>query len=97
MFKPWEQTEMPTVLICRTCGKRSGAELASNEQDLANVGMLERACGTCGQNTRWGLAQDYRLVERRGNDRRGISGAVPGGMERRGSQRRRAERRGKKT
>jgi hypothetical protein len=58
-----------------------------NEQDLANVGMLERRCEKCGHVTRWGLAQDYRRKERRESDRR--AGAAPfGGQERRRVQRR---------
>jgi hypothetical protein len=83
---------MATVLICRTCGTRSGVTLATNEQDLANVGMLERRCGKCGNETRWGLAQDYRRVERRGGDRRRMMVAPPG-MERRQNDRRTTERR----
>jgi hypothetical protein len=78
---------MATVLICRTCGTRSGAVLATNEQDLANVGMLERRCGKCGGDTRWGLAQDYRRVERRLGDRRKAM-LVPPGVERRHTDRR---------
>ena len=86
---------MATLLICRTCGTRTQAELASNEQDLANVGMLERACAPCGKGTRWGLAQDYRMVQRRATERRRMRAAAPEGSERRGSERRARERRGK--
>ncbi|MBI1749550.1 MAG: hypothetical protein HY234_04230 [Acidobacteria bacterium] len=84
---------MPTLLICRNCGTRTQAELASNEQDLVNVGMLERSCPPCGKDTRWGLAQDYRRVERRNVERRRAPAPAPGGGERRGSQRRTEERR----
>jgi hypothetical protein len=86
---------MATLLICRTCGTRTQAELASNEQDLANVGMLERSCAPCGKGTRWGLAQDYRRVQRRAKERRSMRAAAPGGGERRGTERRARERRGK--
>ena len=86
---------MATLLICRTCGTRTQAELASNEQELANVGMLERSCAPCGKGTRWGLAQDYRRVQRRATERRSMRAAVPGGSERRGNERRARERRGK--
>jgi hypothetical protein len=78
---------MATVLICRTCGTRTGATLASNEQDLANVGMLERHCGKCNAETRWGLAQDYRLAERRRADRR-LNQLPHSGPERRRANRR---------
>jgi hypothetical protein len=61
---------MSTVLICRTCGTRTGSQLATNELELVNVGMLERACDKCGRDTRWGLAQDYRRVQRRATERR---------------------------
>ena len=84
---------MPTILICRTCGTRKQEELATNERELANVGMLERACKACGTDTRWGLAQDYRRVERRNADRRRGRAPAPGGGERRGSDRRSLERR----
>jgi hypothetical protein len=78
---------MATVLICRTCGTRSGVALATNEQDLANVGMLERRCGKCGSETRWGLAQDYRRVDRRMGDRRRGMVAPPGADRRMGDRR----------
>jgi hypothetical protein len=84
---------MATLLICRTCGTRAQAELATNERELANVGMLERACTPCRMDTRWGLAQDYRRVERRGTERRSERATAPSGGERRGSQRRTQERR----
>lgn len=84
---------MPTVMICRTCGTRAGAQLASNEQDLVNVGMLERSCAKCGKVTAWGLAQDYRRVERRNVERRRMRTPAPGGAERRAAERRKAERR----
>ena len=84
---------MPTLLICRTCGTRAQSELATNERDLANVGMLERACTACGMDTRWGLAQDYRRVERRGTERRSERAPAPGGGERRSNERRARERR----
>ena len=87
---------MPTILICRTCGKRTQGTLASNEQDLANVGMLERACAPCGKDTRWGLAQDYRHTQRRSNERRNTRAAAPGSAERRADDRRNIERRGTK-
>lgn len=80
---------MSTVLVCRTCGTRADGALASNELELANVGMLERACGKCGRDTRWGLAQDYRRVERRGAERRAAS------LPHAGPERRRQERRSK--
>ncbi len=84
---------MTTLLICRTCGTRAQAELASNEQELVNVGMLERSCTPCGKDTRWGLAQDYRRVQRRSTERRGMPARAPGSGERRGNQRRQEERR----
>lgn len=86
---------MAALLICRTCGTRAQAELAMNEQDLANVGMLERPCAPCGKDSRWGLAQDYRRVQRRNSDRRGARAAAPGSGERRANERRSKERRGK--
>jgi len=61
---------MPTILICRSCGSRASAELALNQQELANVGMLELKCHRCGAPTLWGLAQDFRAGERRRIDRR---------------------------
>jgi hypothetical protein len=64
-----------------------------NEQDLVNVGMLERSCTPCGKNTRWGLAQDYRHVQRRSTERRNMRAATPGSGERRGNERRSTERR----
>jgi hypothetical protein len=84
---------MATLLICRTCGARTQAELASNEQDLVNVGMLERSCAPCGKATRWGLAQDYRRVQRRSTERRNMRAPAPGSGERRGNERRSTERR----
>ena len=86
---------MATLLICRTCGTRTQAELATNEKELANVGMLERTCARCAMDTRWGLAQDYRRVERRSVERRHSRGAAPGGGERRSAERRKQERRKK--
>lgn len=62
---------MSSGLICRSCGARSAAmELAVNEQELANVGMLERPCARCGRETTWGLAENYRKQERRSKERR---------------------------
>ncbi len=87
---------MAILLICRTCGNRAQAELATNERELANVGMLERSCTPCAKDTRWGLAQDYRRVERRGTERRSVRAPAPGGGERRGSERRTEERRNKR-
>jgi hypothetical protein len=84
---------MATLLICRTCGTRTQAELASNEQELANVGMLERSCAPCGKGTRWGLAQDYRHAQRRNSERRKMPARAPGSGERRGNERRAEERR----
>jgi len=86
---------MSTILICRSCGSRAAAELAVNQQELANVGMLELRCHRCDTATRWGLAQDYRSGERRRNDRRNGQrrtgrGLGENGMERRaGFERRR--------
>ena len=95
---------MPTILICRNCGSRASADLAVNQQELANVGMLELKCHRCDTQTRWGLAQDFRAGERRRNDRRAGDRRTGRAraqdiMERRGSERRRgpirkAERRG---
>lgn len=59
-----------SVLICRNCGVRTGADLAVNEHELANVGMLERHCAGCARETTWGLAEDYRHHERRLSERR---------------------------
>jgi len=95
---------MSTILICRSCGSRASAELAVNQQELANVGMLELRCHHCGSPTRWGLAQDYRAGERRRTDRRcgqrrtgrGLTGGGAeqrAGMERRRGPIRRSERR----
>jgi hypothetical protein len=61
---------MSTILICRSCGSRASADLAVNQQELANVGMLELRCHHCGAATLWGLAQDYRAGERRRDERR---------------------------
>ncbi len=61
---------MSTILICRSCGMRAAGELAVNQQELANVGMLELRCHHCGMMTRWGLAQDFRSGERRRLERR---------------------------
>lgn len=86
---------MSTILICRSCGSRASADLAVNQQELANVGMLELRCHHCGAATRWGLAQDYRAGERRRHDRRSGQrrtgrGLLEGGSERRtGYERRR--------
>lgn len=96
---------MPTILICRSCGSRASAELAVNQQELANVGMLELKCHHCDASTRWGLAQDFRAGERRRSDRRARDrrtgrGRAKSGIElRTGSERRRgairkADRRG---
>ena len=79
---------MAQILICRNCGARIHADLASNEQELANVGMLERHCAPCGRDTTWGLAQDYRKVERRRGERRAVerrrmAAAAPHGSDRR--------------
>jgi hypothetical protein len=80
---------MAQILICRSCGARLSAELAVNEQELANVGMLERRCSACARITAWGLAQDYRRTDRRrGERRRGqrrtASLSPPGDQDRRG-------------
>ena len=86
---------MSSVLVCRNCGARSAAlDLAVNQQELANVGMLERRCARCGRETPWGLAEDYRKTERRTADRRALQRRVraehpPGGGERRRGQERR--------
>lgn len=95
---------MPTILICRNCRSRASADLAVNQQELANVGMLELKCHRCDTQTRWGLAQDFRAGERRRNDRRAGDRRTGRArtqdiMERRGSERRhgpvrKAERRG---
>ena len=61
---------MSQILICRSCGARATAVLAVNEQELANVGMLERPCSACARVTTWGLAQDYRRIDRRTGERR---------------------------
>ncbi len=61
---------MTSTLVCRSCGFRSPAQLAPNEQELAKVGMLENRCEHCQQATFWGLAEDYRRVERRSGERR---------------------------
>jgi hypothetical protein len=86
---------MATVLICRTCGTRVGGTLATNEQDLANVGMLERSCVKCSSVTRWGLAQDYRMVERRATDRRNQQLPFSGPERRRIERRTGGDRRGR--
>ena len=84
---------MSQILICRSCGARATAVLAVNEQELANVGMLERPCNACGRDTTWGLAQDYRrrdrrVRERRADERRGLRAALPSSERRRGVDRR---------
>jgi hypothetical protein len=61
---------MSSILICRSCGMRAAGDLAVNQQELANVGMLELRCHHCGTVTRWGLAQDFRAGERRHLERR---------------------------
>ncbi len=61
---------MSTILICRSCGSRASAELAVNQQELVNVGMLELKCHLCDTQTRWGLAADFRSGDRRNVDRR---------------------------
>lgn len=79
---------MASVILCTSCGGREAAELAVNERDLANVGMLERNCKRCGRDTPWGLAEDYRRAERRvGERRRGIGRWA-------GEERRKRDRRG---
>jgi hypothetical protein len=90
---------MSQILICRNCGARASAALAVNEQELANVGMLERHCGTCARDTTWGLAQDYRrrdrrVGERRAVERRSMRHAAPSGERRRGVDRRIGDMRG---
>lgn len=93
---------MRHLLICRACGTRAMDELASNQKELADVGMLERKCIQCNADTRWGLAQDYRRTDRRSADRRQSERRMTRGIahadERRSSERRsgpvrRAERR----
>lgn len=86
---------MESVLICRTCGTRATMELATNEQELANVGMLERRCGRCGAVTTWGHVQDYRHRERRTADRRRSErrGGAPHTAHPGGERRSRGERR----
>jgi len=84
---------MSQILICRSCGARAAAVLAVNEQELANVGMLERQCGACARETTWGLAQDYRRRDRRVGERRAVErrrarAAGPSGERRRGVERR---------
>ena len=62
---------MSSILVCRNCGARSAAlDLAVNQQELANVGMLERRCTRCARETPWGLAEDYRRKDRRASERR---------------------------
>ena len=61
---------MLNIIICRTCGDRAEAELATNQKELAEVGMLELRCRRCAASTRWGLAENYRRVDRRQADRR---------------------------
>ena len=61
---------MVNIIICRTCGDRAEAELATNQKELADVGMLELRCRRCATGTRWGLAENYRRVDRRQADRR---------------------------
>jgi hypothetical protein len=96
------QVRMSQVLICRSCGARAATVLAVNEQELANVGMLERRCNTCAQETTWGLAQDYRrrdrrAVERRAGERRRARAAATAerrrGVDRRIGEMRRGQRR----
>lgn len=58
------------VLICRRCGRRDVMEMAANQIELANAGMLERQCPGCGAESKWGLAQDYRKQDRRAKARR---------------------------
>ena len=84
---------MSQILICRSCGARATAALAVNEQELANVGMLERRCDACARETSWGLAEDYRrhdrrARERRADERRLARAAAPSGERRRGVDRR---------
>lgn len=84
---------MRQLLICRTCGTRAMDELATNQKELADVGMLERHCIQCSSDTRWGLAQDYRRAERRAADRRHTqrrarAGARVASERRAGSERR---------
>ena len=61
---------MVNIIICRTCGDKAEAELANNQKELADVGMLELRCRRCGIISRWGLAENYRRVDRRTADRR---------------------------
>ena len=77
---------MLNIIICRTCGDKAEAELANNQKELADVGMLELRCRRCATPTRWGLAENYRQVDRRSADRRG-------GAERRRSSRASTDRR----
>jgi len=84
---------MSQILICRSCGARATAVLAVNEQELANVGMLERPCNACARETTWGLAQDYRrrdrrVRERRADERRRRRAAALTSERRRGVERR---------
>ncbi len=51
---------MADVILCLGCAARAPATLVSNEEDLANAGMLERHCVRCATVTRWGQAEDYR-------------------------------------
>lgn len=87
---------MTSVLICSKCGSRAAVALAANEQELAKVGMLERQCERCRQTTRWGLAEDYRRIdrrvgERRRGERRSGRPAPPAGERRMGTERRYGE------
>lgn len=97
---------MGQIVICRSCGARISVEMAVNEQELANVGMLERRCERCARQTTWGLAQDYRNKDRRRGERRDTQrrkAAVPSpsdaerrrGLDRRIGDMRRGQRRGR--
>lgn len=89
---------MSTVVICRTCGGRAVTELATNQQELASVGMLEQSCFRCNRSTFWGLAEHYRMSERRRVERRHSDAPVPVERRRRNDRRttgrRASERRG---
>jgi hypothetical protein len=89
---------MLSVVVCTSCGSRTPAELAPNEMELANVGMLERRCSRCARATRWGFTRDYRRrdrrqLERRRADRRVAANPNYAGPERRKGPMRLGERR----
>jgi len=56
---------MNVLTVCRSCGSRKSADLAANELELVQVGMLEQRCERCAASTRWGRAEDYRRADRR--------------------------------